>query len=60
MDRFFTRELQHAPQGDIRLAYTDEELQVGYEASEDQFAQEFTSFMDEIGAIPIDDNDDTN
>ena len=60
MDRFFTRELQHAPQGDMRLAYTDEELQGGYEASEEQFAHEFSSFMDKIGAISIDENDDSN
>ena len=60
MDRFFIKELQGVPQADIRLAYTEEQLHAAYEESEDQFAQEFTSFMDKIGATRIDDSDENS
>jgi hypothetical protein len=52
MDRFFTRELERAPQADIHLTYTAEELQAAYEACDEQFAQEFADFMKNLGAVP--------
>jgi hypothetical protein len=52
MDRFFTGELQRAPQADIHLTYTTEGLQAAYDECEEQFAQEFADFMKNLGAVP--------
>lgn len=60
MSYFFKEELEKAPQMDLRLEYDNDTLEAGYQRSEDQFAHEFTSFMDELGAMPIDGNDDSN
>jgi hypothetical protein len=53
MSRFFLQELQHAPQVDLRLSYTEDALQAAYEHCEELFAQEFTVFMKKLGAIEL-------
>jgi hypothetical protein len=57
MCRFFDMELEKAPQGDITLFYDNEALDAGYLYSEELFAKEFTSFMKELGAVPVADLD---
>jgi hypothetical protein len=56
MDRFFIDELQVAQQADIQLVFRENELQSAYEDCKNQFDQEFSSFMEKIDAIPIDDS----
>ena len=60
MSYFFKEELEKAPQMDLRLEYENDTLEAGYQRSEDQFAKEFTSFTDEMGAIRIEDIDESN
>jgi hypothetical protein len=55
MDRFFTKELRRVCQADLRLAYTEDEIQATYENCEDLFAQEFEAFRKNLGAVPVDD-----
>jgi hypothetical protein len=50
MSRFFLQELQHEPQANLRLTYTEDALQAAYEHCEELFAQEFTVFMKKLGA----------
>ena len=56
MCRFFMKELQRVRQADMRLEFDNDELDRGYQYSEDLFAQEFKKFMEELGAIEIDEN----
>jgi hypothetical protein len=42
------------PQGDLRPSYDEDTLQAAYEHGEDLFAQAFKAFMEELGAVPVD------
>jgi hypothetical protein len=56
MDRFFEKELEGVRQEDIRLVYDNDKIQEAYLHCEELFAQEFTTFMDKLGAKRIDEN----
>ena len=60
MCRFFMRELAESKQTDLQLHFDNDQLDAGYLYSEELFAKEFTGFMDNLGAIPIDENDTKN
>src|SRR5215213_9751625 len=53
MNRFFKKELERIPQGDFELEYNPDQLEEAYRHCEDLFAQEFTTFMDKLGAKEI-------
>jgi hypothetical protein len=53
--RFFTSELEKAPQGNMHLVYNKKEIINGYISSEALFALEFTDFMGDFGADSEDD-----
>jgi hypothetical protein len=54
--RFFTSELEKAPQDNMHLLYNKRQIIDGYEASEALFALEFGDFMGEIGATPAEEH----
>jgi hypothetical protein len=53
MDRFFVKELEGAPKTDLRLVYDNHQLETAYQHCEDLFAQEFTDFMEKLGATRV-------
>jgi hypothetical protein len=50
MDRFFMRELKRARLEDLRIAFSEGELQAAFEQCEEVFAREFKELMRELGA----------
>jgi hypothetical protein len=54
MSYFFNPELERALKEDIQLVYDNNQLEAAYQHSEDLFAQEFTGFMEKLGAKRID------
>ncbi len=60
---FSKKELQRAPRGDMRLNYDYEQIKEAYLQCEEQFAKEFTTFMDKLGASSLEETtkkDNTN
>src|SRR3954447_8302945 len=54
MCRFFMKELANIRRADMELVYDENQLLAGFEQSEKLFANDFTEFMDQIGAKRVD------
>jgi hypothetical protein len=52
--------LKRAKQADLHLFYNNDQLDAGYLWSEEAFAKSFTEFMNELGAVPVDEDSSVN